>query len=464
VEFIPRTTLGSFEIAARLDQGGMADVFLGVRQGTNSVVVIKVLLEKWKSRQEMHRLFRDEGRFMARICHPNVVQVVEHGEVQGRPFIAMEYLAGDDLALIQHRLRDDGRKMPFGLIGLIAEMAADGLAAVHEATDENGRPLGLVHRDLSPQNILLCYNGAVKLLDFGIALAADQGDPSGGGLLKGKIPYMSPEQVRRQALDGRSDIFSLGIVLWEMIAGQDLFDQDSNLEIMKAIAGQVVPPPSEVRSGAPRELDQIVLRCLERDPPKRFQSALDLKRALGDFRCSRVGRYSADQLQEFIHKVLGDRVREKEAQRAQLEREKGAGSDDLAEGDPGLMLRQALQSGEAAKAIGAYRLLVAGGHQPNLDLALAIRLAEALEYAGLYLDAARVCRQGAEKDLKSPLAPQALLKGGTLLIGPAAKPKIGVDMLRFLIQTYPNCPQAELAHGVLKRHDDRSSPGRKGTP
>ncbi|MBN2495287.1 MAG: protein kinase [Deltaproteobacteria bacterium] len=310
MEFVPRRSIGPFEIAAHLDSGGMADVYLARGPKPKSMLVIKVLREHLKGEAEVVSMFRAEGRLMVGLQHPNVVHVIDHGEEQGCPYIAMEYLPGDHVGVAIRAARRHEAPITPTLTARIAMQAAAGLAYVHSARDRHGRPLQLVHRDISPQNIFLCYDGRVKILDFGIALTADRDVVTRTGMLKGKVSYMSPEQIRRREIDGRSDLFALGIVMWEMICGKRLFKLDNEYDVLQKILEEDAPSLLLMRRDATRALSDIVARCLERDAKKRFADAAGLQAALAAFVESQAA--PADEVEAFIACTLDKRQQMKQ--------------------------------------------------------------------------------------------------------------------------------------------------------
>jgi serine/threonine protein kinase/tetratricopeptide (TPR) repeat protein len=319
---IERKVFGPYQTAAHLDTGGMAEVFLAQNRTDGSLAVIKLLLEHLSEHQELIEMFRHEGQIMTLLDHPNVVKVLGIGDHEsGLPYIVMEYLAGDHLGVLIRAANKHKQKMPYTLVTRIAIQVANGLAYVHEAKDHNRKPLGLVHRDVSPQNIFLCYDGRIKLLDFGIAVTVKRTERTRAGMLKGKISYMSPQQTRQEALDGRSDIFSLGIVTWQLLTGKKLFKSKSPYETLKKICNDKIPSPREIRQEIPKALDAIVMRCLERDPNNRFESAADLREALTRFLFFGKVQGRANELPLFAEHVLRQRKNEKKAIITSLNRE-----------------------------------------------------------------------------------------------------------------------------------------------
>jgi serine/threonine-protein kinase len=268
---------GRYFLVDRLAVGGMAEVYRAVTQGVEgfrrTFVVKRILADKAKS-PTFIRMFIDEARICAALHHPNVVQVYDFGHVDGSYFLAMEYLQGKDLSSLMRVLRAAKTSVPPGLAAFVGREAAVGLHYAHTLKGSNGQPLGIVHRDVTPSNIMLLFAGGVKLLDFGIAKAATAASVAGeGDGVKGKFGYLAPEQARNGDVDGRADVFALGVTMWEMLAGRRLFAGKDEVETLRNVLQKPVPPPSAHRPEVPPALDRIVLRALDRNRDKRYQSA-----------------------------------------------------------------------------------------------------------------------------------------------------------------------------------------------
>jgi eukaryotic-like serine/threonine-protein kinase len=279
---LPRQ-LGRYEIIGPLASGGMAEVLLARLtgpQGFERVVVVKRILPHLARLKEFVEMFADEARIVAGIRHPNVVAVHELGRDNGEFFLVLEYLEGESASGLARRLAMRDMQLDHRLSIHILSEACAGLHAAHELTDVDGAKQNLVHRDMSPQNVFITYDGAVKVLDFGIAKAADRMTRTEAGQVKGKFQYMSPEQTAGKSLDRRSDIFALGIVLYEISTGYRLFKRATDLMALKAICEEPIPLPSSVRRDYPKALEHVVQRALERQPSRRFQTAADMRRAL----------------------------------------------------------------------------------------------------------------------------------------------------------------------------------------
>ena len=321
------TQMGRYHIVGQLASGGMAEILLGKIAGPGGferAVVIKRIHPHLAAEPEFLKMFLDEARIISRIQHPNVVQVMELGREDDELFMAMEYLAGESLLGVVRRGASKKRLLPRPLAAHVMAKVCAGLHAAHELTDEEGNPLGLVHRDISPQNIFITYDGAVKLLDFGIAKFAERVSQTQAGQLKGKFSYMSPEQCRGGAIDRRSDIFSLGTVLFEITTGKRLFSRDTSLATLKAICDDPIRWPSQIDRRYPPVLEAVVKRALARDVEDRYQTAAEMRRDLvGAVRSLGLDDVPEDALGDYLRELFGDRIAEKR----ELLRRLGAGSE-----------------------------------------------------------------------------------------------------------------------------------------
>ena len=306
-------TYGSYQLLKRLATGGMAQIYLARRPGSDApdkLLVLKRILPHLSENDEFVRMFLDEARIAARLAHPNVVQIYDLGAEADTFFIAMEYIHGVDARRLWKRSETAGRPLPVSLVCRILLEACAGLDYAHKKTDAAGRPLGIVHRDVSPQNILVTFDGGVKVVDFGIAKAADQATVTRSGVLKGKYSYMSPEQAAGQRVDRRSDVFALGVVLHELLTGGRLFKRHSDMLTLSAVAECNVPAPSQVAPRVPAELDAIVLKALAKEPDARFQHAQDLQRALEGWLAAQAQPSGTADLAAFMKDLYADRLSE----------------------------------------------------------------------------------------------------------------------------------------------------------
>ena len=271
--------IGRHQVLGYIATGGMAELFLG-KEPPGRPVVIKRILPHLARQASFVSMFVDEARIGSMARHPNLVEVYELGQVGTDLFLVMEYLVGENLAGLVRRLVRRGERMPPGLAAYLVAEVCDGLHAAHELKDEDGRRLELVHRDVSPQNIFITYGGDVKLLDFGVATAAYRLTQTATGEVKGKYAYMSPEQCRGEELDRRSDLFSLGTVLYELTTLRRLFKRPNELQVMKAVCEEPIPRPTRELAGYPPALEEICVRALARDRRQRYATALEMRDAL----------------------------------------------------------------------------------------------------------------------------------------------------------------------------------------
>ncbi len=304
-------TLGKYEILQRLAAGGMAEIFLARTVGVlgfDKLVVIKRILPHLASRNDFIEMFLDEARIATTLGHANIVQTHEVG-VHGKSyFMAMEYLAGEDVRTIVRHVGRDGARMPIEHALSVAIGVAAGLHYAHEKRDRDKKPLDIVHRDVTPQNVIVTYDGAVKLLDFGIAKASNRMNETRSGSFKGKVPYMSPEQCRGEPLDRRTDIFSLGILLYEMTLGRRLFAGDTDFQILKQIVEGPIRPPHEVDPSYDPRLSAIVMKTLAPDPKQRFQTARELQMALDELAHELRLRLSPIALADYMHRLFAEKI------------------------------------------------------------------------------------------------------------------------------------------------------------
>jgi TonB family protein len=275
---------GQYEILERIASGGMAELFRARRSGVEGfqkIVAIKKILPHIAGDEEFITMFADEAKLAAQLSHPNIVHIFDLGKIEGGGyFIAMEHVEGRDLRSILHMVRETGLKMPVPLAVSIAAKVAAALDYAHRRHGDDGQDLNIVHRDVSPPNILVSTDGDIKLCDFGIAKAASKVSRTESGALKGKVPYMSPEQAWGKPVDQRSDIYSLGTVLFEMLTGRKLFQGDSDLNVLEKVRAGDVALPSSLNPDVPPALDAAALKALARDPDERYPRASDLLRDL----------------------------------------------------------------------------------------------------------------------------------------------------------------------------------------
>lgn len=272
------TRIGRYQLIGKLANGGMAEAYLalsGELPALRSLVVVKRILPHLSAQQQFVRMFLDEARIGALLDHPNIVRIIEVGQDDAGYFLVMEPVQGKPLSAVLRRAVGAKRPLGHAQAAFIVGQAANGLGYAHALTDAAGAPLNIVHRDISPQNILVSFDGAVKVIDFGVASALGRITETIPGGLKGKIEYMSPEHASGDSADRRSDIFALGVVLWEALSGRRLFRRRTEVETMRAIFDEPIPRLPKAASVPPR-LENIVMRALEREPEDRFQDAREM--------------------------------------------------------------------------------------------------------------------------------------------------------------------------------------------
>jgi serine/threonine protein kinase len=304
-----RDRIGRYTLHERIASGGMAEIFRASSEGSDGVervVAIKRILPEHARHTEFTTMFLNEARIAVTLRHPNVIQAFDFGSENGAYYLAMEYLHGLDTRRIVQSLALAGKKLPLEIAVASAIGIANGLHYVHEKRDRAGHELGLVHRDVSPQNIFLTTSGGVKLVDFGVAKAVRRVSDTLSGTIKGKVTYMSPEQTRAERLDRRSDVFSLAIVLWELTVGRRLFEGVSETMVMNAIDKLDAPSPSQMTPRYPAELERIVMKGLARDRNTRYQSADEMRIDLETFARDQQLDVSPRSVATFVRAMQAD--------------------------------------------------------------------------------------------------------------------------------------------------------------
>jgi len=309
---------GPYQLIDRVAIGGMAEVFKAKRagvEGFEKIVAVKRILPHLSENKEFLDMFVDEAKMVAGLAHPNIVQIFDLGRIEKSYYIAMEYIHGRDLRTIMRRARDKGLRMPLDLSLRVVGQVCAALEYAHRKKDERGQPMQIVHRDVSPQNILISFEGDVKLVDFGIAKAATKASNTDRGALRGKLLYMSPEQAWGRPIDRRSDVFSLGIVLYEVLTETKPFvGAGTEVSILELVRQCVITPAREINPRVPEALDRVIMKALAREPDERYQDAGQMQRGLERFLRERPP-VSARDLARFLE-LLFDRT----------EREDGGGT------------------------------------------------------------------------------------------------------------------------------------------
>jgi len=298
--------LGRYRIIGKLPSGGMAEVFLGMFVGPDGfrrLVAIKRIRPELDTDPKFQRMFADEASIASRLTHSNIAQVYDFAIDDGPPYIVMEYVEGKDLRGILHRCSELKRPLPYPMALYVALKSAEGLHFVHSRRGA-GRPLGIVHRDISPQNIMVTHSGEVKILDFGVAKATHRLTETQSGVIKGKYAYMSPEQIKGGDVDCRSDIFSLGVVLWESLTQKRLFAGRSDLEIARNVTEKEVPLIEKVRVDLPTELNGILQKALARSVDERYRSMQEFRDDLSLFMMTNNAYPTPDQVADFVYDLF----------------------------------------------------------------------------------------------------------------------------------------------------------------
>ncbi|HTJ41832.1 MAG TPA: serine/threonine-protein kinase [Kofleriaceae bacterium] len=279
--------LGKYRLCLELASGGMSTVFLARVQdgvGCHRFVALKCLKPRLAEDADCAEMFLDEARVSSLIHHPNVCDVLDFRVQGGVSYMAMELLEGQTLAALLHRIGEACEAWPparvAAVVARIVADAAEGLHCAHELTDLRGEPLHVVHRDISPENVFLTYDGNVKIIDFGVALTSQQRHHTEPGTFKGKYSYVAPEILRGGKPDRRVDVWGLGMIAWELLAGRRLFEVENEIDVLRAVIDMEIPRPSQVRPGIPPALDDVVMRALDRDPARRYPTARELGRKL----------------------------------------------------------------------------------------------------------------------------------------------------------------------------------------
>jgi serine/threonine-protein kinase len=305
---------GRYFLLDHIAQGGMAEIYrarLASADGAGRLLVIKRIQAGYGGATEFLQMFKSEIKVTMGFNHPNIIQLYDFGEENGQPYIAMELVDGKNLRQFMSRFAELKQSFPVELAAYIIEQSAGGLGYAHAFKDKiTGQHLNIVHRDISPQNILIAYEGTIKVIDFGIAKATTNSESTRAGVIKGKPSYLSPEQISGEPLDGRCDIFALGIVLWELLCGRKLFAGDNDLAVLKLIEACTthVKPPSTINPKVPKELDYIVLKTLAKQREKRYQTAEELQRALHKFLYAFMPDFNPQDLSYYAKDLFKDEI------------------------------------------------------------------------------------------------------------------------------------------------------------
>ncbi|HEX8954446.1 MAG TPA: serine/threonine-protein kinase [Polyangia bacterium] len=366
---------GKYLLVERLAQGGMAEVFRAVYQGAagfEKQVAVKRILPVFDGTREFVAMFVDEARIASSLTHVNIVQVSDFGELDGSYYLAMELVDGVDLGRLREAASRRGLRIPVPIVAYIVAEAARGLAYAHEKRGGDGAPLGIVHRDVSPQNVLVSYAGEVKIADFGIAKATGKLHKTESGAVMGKIRYMSPEQINGEPLDGRSDLFALGVIFWELLVGAPLWTGDNPGAVSDQVKNAKVEPPSRRGRELPAEIDRIVLKALERQRDARYARAAELARELSAWLAQAAPSLTREDVGAFVAEVIpreslveappppSDEARQPTAPAPKSDAEAYA-KTKLAKGTPTTPTTPTRRSGSPAPLIAVFAVLLVGG-------------------------------------------------------------------------------------------------------
>jgi eukaryotic-like serine/threonine-protein kinase len=332
----PGQTLGRYEFLVPIAEGGMASVWAARLKGTrgfSKTVAVKTMLPSVSDNPEFEQMFLDEAQIASRIRHPNVVEIMDLGEQDDVLYLVMEWVDGEPLSNLRRAAAKQGG-IPRGIAVRVIADACAGLHAAHELKDERHQLVGLVHRDISPQNLLITFDGVVKIVDFGVAKAAGRSTgQTVAGQVKGKPPYMSPEQALGDAVDRRTDVFALGIILYQLTTGKHPFRGESDLVTLQNIVSDksIVPPRAHDKE-YPRSLEAAVMKALDRKRDARFQTCAEFEAALDEVFAKEVSRARTEDIGKFMRKMFGARGDERRAALAEAVRvadERAAGRASL---------------------------------------------------------------------------------------------------------------------------------------
>ncbi len=364
----PVRRFGAYTLVKKLATGGMAEIWLARQRGLagfNRFVVIKKILSHLAEQKTFRDMFLDEARTCAALSHPNIVQVYDLGRVDESYFIAMEFISGENLAAIAWRGMKRSHPFPPYYAARVIADACKALHYAHHLKGTDGHPLHIVHRDISPQNILVTYEGEVKIVDFGIAKAASKSEVTKTGMLKGKFSYMSPEQCLGSAVDNRSDIFALGILLYELCTGKRLFKHESELMILEMITKRSVVAPSQVAASISAGLEDIIMKALEKDPRRRFQNSQEMQFALEEYLRDEGHQTTNADIAAYMRGLFADKIEEKRKLKEIASR------DDFEEvygqetSDPGINGKRVTVRGLAPSQVRARMGTAAGSMLPD---------------------------------------------------------------------------------------------------
>lgn len=334
---------GKYRLLHRIAVGGMAEIFIAKHvgvQGFSRKIVIKKIRGHLSKEPTFVKMFLNEAKLAAQLNHSNISQIYDLGRIGESYFIAMEYVRGRDMRAVINKTETKGIPFPLEYALKVAADACEGLYYAHRRSDDSGNPLNIVHRDITPENILVSFDGEVKILDFGIAKAENLATETRVGEIKGKLGYMSPEQVTGKQLDHRSDLFSLGVLLYEWLTGHRLFTGKTDVEVLRGVVEGKIYPPTYFQPDLPAGVEQLVMKALERNREQRYQSAWEFQFDIRQYLSQHEFNPSNIHLSNFIRQIFAEEIRKDEAILAEAEAAEAAAEQD----------EQADEEGEATAA------------------------------------------------------------------------------------------------------------------
>jgi serine/threonine protein kinase len=298
-----------YRVIEKIDAGGMAEIYRGEAislEGFSRTVAIKRILPSMCRDKKFIAMFLDEAKLSMQLQHANIVQIFDIGKADDTYFVVMELIEGVNLRRMMQRAIDRGIQVPVSLACYLLVEVAKALAYAHEKRDGDGNMLGIVHRDVSPPNVLISRQGEVKLTDFGLAKAASHSTKTEAGVIKGKFSYLSPEVVAGKTVDPRADVYSAGIIAWELLCGRKLFHGSNDMETVELVRKGLVPKPSEIRDDVDPELDRVLLKALAKNPKRRYQSARALEQGLLQYLFKNNMAVTASDVADFLAVLRGE--------------------------------------------------------------------------------------------------------------------------------------------------------------
>lgn len=309
---------GPYTLARKIGAGGMGEVYLAREESPRRACVVKKVLPRLMENKQFIGRFRDESRVVVHLRHPNIARVYAMGEVEGQLFLAMEYVQGKTLSRLAYRMRQRGQPMPLGIILQIGVRLCEGLAYAHDATDGSGQPLQLVHRDLSPANVCISYDGEVKVIDFGASQSTLKEQQTAPRVVIGNLTYMSPEQARKKFVDRRADVYSAGVLFWELLTWRQLPQRGEPLERWRRAAYPKWEPPSQLRAGVPPGVDAMVMRALSIEPAQRFPDAAALGAELARLKAKLAPKVGDADVARLMRAMFAEEKAQEDAVLAEL--------------------------------------------------------------------------------------------------------------------------------------------------